>query len=125
MGRFRVAALFVPLMLLSVIFLPACGGNKPSVVKPSTTHVTQVTTPATYDLSVVITVGNRSWIPINRNSRPADDPSFVLHIVKAFEDAHPELEVIPGGWKIEKDQDALGSRNYFYGIWIDHRPKSK
>lgn len=123
-GKLRMGKFWILLLIpLAMLLFSACGAeNPPSVVSPTTTQVT-------YDLSLVITVGNHSWIPIHKYGNPGNDPSFILHILKAFEDAHPELEVVPGGWKIEKQQQTGGYANSvsatIFGIWVDHKLKDR
>jgi len=107
-----VVVLIVAALLAAIIV--GCGEGRPSVVDPQTTRVT-------YDLSVVVTVGDRSYIPINQGGRPGDTPSFILNILKAFEDENPQFEIL--NWKIEKHQGSSGAEGYIFGLWVDHRPK--
>ncbi|GEM_PF-5027613 len=73
-----------------------------------------------------MTLGNHSYVPINRSGRPADNVEFVLKTLKEFEDAHPELEIV--NKQIEKQQrSGQGSiypaSDYIFGIWVDTRPR--
>ncbi len=111
MRKKTVLVLLACLVSLGMVASVACGTG-PSVINPDTTQVR-------FDLSVVITDGNHSWIPINKDDRVGNQASLILKIIRAFEDEHPELEVT--NWKIqERVADTL-----IEGIWVDHRPKSK
>ena len=101
---------------LAALLVGCSGGNEQSVINPETTRVS-------YDMSTVTTVGNRSYIPINSGGKPSDNPSSILLILKAFEDAHPELEIVD--WKIEKQQVAHATSQKIFGIWVEHRPKER
>ncbi len=75
-----------------------------------------------YDAANVVTLGNHSYIQVNRDWRPADCPYTILKILDCFEKTHPELEVI--SWHIEKQQDSKTTSDYTFGIWVDHRPRT-
>ncbi len=113
MKKSLLFALGVAILLLALV---SCAGEKPSVVNPSTTQVA-------YDFSAVVTVGNRSFIPINKVGKPSDNPSLILNILKEFEKEHPGIEIVD--WKIEKEQDSYSASDKIFGIWVDHRPKSQ
>lgn len=80
------------------------------------------------DFSVVKTVGNHSYIPLNIQAEnvgseiPSDHVVEILNVLDAFESAHPELEII--GWSIEKNQPAHGTPGVIFGLWVNHRPKN-
>lgn len=74
-----------------------------------------------YNVSVVRTAGNYSYIPLNISGRASDHVGEILGVLNAFEKAHPELEIID--WDIEKQQNAYITGSYTYGIWVFHRPK--
>lgn len=75
-----------------------------------------------FNLNTVVTRGNFSYIPVNRGGRPSDIIVNVLELLVAFEAAHPNLEIV--AWQIEKQQsDSKFVYDYFYGIWVTHRPK--
>jgi len=102
------------MLVLTVVLVGCSGGVEQSVINPETTQVS-------YDMSTVITVGNRSYIPINSGGNPSDNPSSILLILKAFEDVHPELEIV--GWEIEKQQKARFTSAKIFGIWVEHKLK--
>lgn len=110
----RVGTLILALVIVG-LFIGCSSDESSSVINPKTTLVS-------YDLSVVITVGDRSYIPINKKGEPADNPSEILLILKAFEDIHPELEIVD--WKIESRQRTHGATPRIFGIWVDHKPKN-
>jgi hypothetical protein len=71
-----------------------------------------------YDLSVVVTKGNRSFIPINvSGAMPAH---VILDVLSVFEEIQSELEVTT--WHIEKAEPGHYGSPITYGIWADHRP---
>lgn len=73
-----------------------------------------------YNLSVVTTKGNHSYIPLNRDGLPSKYVNEILGVVSAFENAHPELEVV----SFAVDQQAVGNVcDSVYGLWLHHRPK--
>lgn len=74
----------------------------------------------TFDDSAVTTIGNHSYIPINRDGAPVNMVKDILRMKQAFESAHPELTV--DGWSIEKAQVSQGATWYVYGLWADHHP---
>lgn len=105
--------------ILILVIATGCVGNNQSGNNQSVVNTNPETTQVSYDMSLVITVGNRSYIPINEFGKPGDDPSSILFILEAFEDTHPELEVI--GWEIDKQQRAHYTSPKIFGIWVDHR----
>lgn len=72
-----------------------------------------------YDLSVVVTVGNHSYIPLNLSGPASMHTTEILGVVDAFEKAHSELVV--GGFDVESRQDEMNS--HLNGVWVHHRPK--
>lgn len=74
-----------------------------------------------YDLSVVRTQGNFSYIPINQRVQPSDMIPDILGLLDSFEKLHPDLEVV--GWDIEEMQSTYGARIGIEGIWVTHRKK--
>ncbi|MBI2041692.1 MAG: hypothetical protein HYT20_01555 [Candidatus Nealsonbacteria bacterium] len=74
-----------------------------------------------YNMSVVKTVGNYSYIPFNVDGNPSDHAVKILGALSAFEKAHPEIEIT--FWQIEKQQRAYITSSYIFGIWVTHRPK--
>ena len=112
--RKKIVLVLLGLVSLGMVVGIACRSvSAPSVINPDTTQIR-------FDLSVVITEGNHSWIPIgNLEKNVGDNPSLILKIVRAFEDAHPELETT--NWKIQQRYMVT----VIEGIWIDHRPKER
>ena len=84
-------------------------------------------------LNLTLTTGNHSYVQINiidlptrfhgRGENPHNYYALILDIINGFEKKHPELEVPPGAWKIEKQQGANNTPNKIFGLWIDHRPR--
>ena len=84
-------------------------------------------------LNFALTTGNHSYIRINNSDlskrlyQPIETPNnysaVILDVIDRFEKKHPELEVPPGAWKIEKQQGANNTPNKIFGLWIDHRPR--
>lgn len=106
--------LLFPVLILAVLVVGCGGGSKPvSAVKALPADA--------YDMSVVVTVGNHSYIPINLDGRPDQQVGVILGTLQAFESTHPNLEVT--GWQIEKEQRAYNTSDYIFGMWVDHRPK--
>ena len=108
---------FLLVLLLGMVsLLTACdGAKKPTVLQQHPATIER------YDLDVVKTTGNHSYIPFNIYGDPANHVDEILGALQAFELANPRLEVT--GWHIEKQQDAWGAAPYIYGLWIDHRPR--
>lgn len=136
---------------LSLLFVAAVGllslgcDEKPKpLLAASVIKTTQVAKPEEgdkFDLSVARTIGNGTWIPINRRylqisstmesdpenpgyykiSEPVNGhmPFVILEVIAAFEQAHPELEVYER--HIEGQQDSRGSISYCFGIYLFHR----
>lgn len=77
------------------------------------------------DFSWVITLGNHSYVPLNLMGNPAGNAQSILRVLQAFEMEHIGWQIV--NWHIEKQQAGgmrlLDSRDYVYGIWIDHEPK--
>ena len=73
-----------------------------------------------YDLSVVRTRGNHSYIPLNIKGTPANHIEEILGALQVFEKAHLEIEVT--GWNVDKQGAAYAIPPYIYGLWVDHRP---
>lgn len=114
----RILHLCLVLSLIGITLLSACEPEpKPTVLQPPPTSVER------YDLSVVRTIGNHSYMPLNIQGTPADHIDEILGALQTFEKNHPELEVV--GWWVEKHQVAFRTSNYIYGLWVDHRPKGK
>lgn len=103
----------LPILIFAALVV-GCSSSRPvSAVKALPANA--------YDMSVVVTVGNHSYIPINLDGKPNENVDVILGALKAFESANPNLEVT--GWQIEKQQLAYVTSPYTYGIWVDHHPK--
>lgn len=81
------------------------------------------------DVSVAVTVGNHTYIPLNIkgvNAVPAKHVQDILSVLAAFEKAHPELKVT--NWHIEKQRYVVAYmkiRQTIDGLWVDHEPRTK
>ncbi len=75
-----------------------------------------------FDLGVVMTVGNHSYLPINVKVRYGSIESemipTILNILDQFGKKHPDLEVT--SWSLFEDQS---DESILYGLWINHKPK--
>ena len=76
-----------------------------------------------FNMDVVTTIGNYSYIPINKDYTPPDKIVEILGVVDAFEKKHPALEV--KHWVLDDRQNGYRMHSYIYGIWVTHRPKEK
>lgn len=129
-------SVFVPLFALAL--LGACGQAKPLPAPPSAMRVPNAGergNNSKFDLSVARTVGNGTWIPINRPylqytqrfwdtiglCENADMPLQLLEVIAAFEEAHPELEVY--GRQIEWQQNSKTTSSFCFGVYLFHRPQ--
>ena len=108
----KILGLLISALVIGVMFV-GCGPAAPSVVDSQTTR-------SEYDISIAITNGNHSWIPINISGKTSENAILILDILRSFETAHPEFEIVD--WKIDsRPSDYSGAR--IYGIWVDHRPR--
>lgn len=109
-GFILLSALLVGIILL----LTACSGEKqPTALRQPPATVEQ------YDLSVVKTLGNHSYIPLNIRGESKDYIDEILGVLYEFERAHPELEIT--GWRIEERHVSYGHGAYIDGLWVDHQ----
>ncbi len=69
-----------------------------------------------------ITVGNRSYIPLNIPGKPEEINHEILIVLKTFEE---ERHVTITDWKIEKEQSATNAPEFIFGLWVDHTPSRK
>lgn len=76
----------------------------------------------TTDFSSATTIGNNTYIPINKSGSPDEFVWEILGIIQNFEKEHPDLKV--ENWKIEKNQHAYTTSAYIMGLWIQHSPKN-
>lgn len=107
------------ILLMVLVLVVGCGMNitGPSVL----VEKTSVQTEQSFNLDVVITVGNHSYIPINARQIEVLSTKLVptiLNLLDAFEKKHPNLEVT--GWDLLQSQADSSS---VYGLWVDHKPK--
>lgn len=78
--------------------------------------------PEAFNLTVAVTRGNHTYVPVNAFSYPPGFHVRLLELVEAFEQAHPELEV--SCFNVEASETNF--RNpYIHGLWLHHRPKPK
>jgi len=70
---------------------------------PSFLKSRQVEVP-TYNMNVVVTVGNHTYIPLNLfREQPSNNTTEILKVLEEFENTHPEFQVTD--WKIEEQQE--------------------
>jgi len=119
MIRLRVLSAFV----LFGLFLAACNHDLPEEESALVEeNLGDDRTQMSFDLSVAVTLGNHTYIPLNvKNAMPKDYVEVILELLDTFERAHPELEMI--SWKVEWHPSTYDLYPYIYGIWIDHRPR--
>lgn len=79
--------------------------------------------PEAFNFAVAVTRGNHTYIPVNA-IQYGPYQVRILELVAAFEQAHPEFEVLYFELK-EVKQDRSGSTTYISGLWLHHRPKPK
>jgi len=73
------------------------------------------------DTVTAVTVGNKSYIPVDSQGNLGGDSLEVLLLLGEFEDAYPELEIT--GWVVEERQDMTLMSPIIFGIWVDHKPR--
>lgn len=110
----RISVLIVAFVLGAGVI--GCGSGEPSFVTSETTEIT-------YDLSVVTTIGNKSYIPINQCGQVHDSLPRIQLVLEAFEGGHPELEVVD--WELDYVHGHFCSvpKGKTFGIWVDHKPR--
>lgn len=113
MNRTRPLVFAVFCLGLSAI---GCSNSDPKAVVVNAQNEIEV------DLSVVTTIGNHTYVPINLAGKPSEKIREILTALRVFEEDHPELEVL--SFHMEKQQDAHGIAPEIFGIWITHRPVS-
>ncbi len=108
----RIIFALVAVLVVAFVVVGCDEGPKPvSALKEGDT---------VYDMTVCVTNGNNSYIPLNFYHVRADEKAAeVLGVLTAFEKAHPDLEVV--SWQIEKQQAAKGASSKIFGIWVHHR----
>lgn len=75
-----------------------------------------------FDLTKSLTIGNTTCLYINRHVSADKMARLTMNLKRAFEKAHPELEIT--SWKIEHEQFGEGSGQFYcLGLFLDHRPR--
>ena len=117
----RIHWMFAVVMVTCVLIGGCDGspGDQAIHVKGKETEVVQETT---FDLAKVVTVDNRSWVPLNLPGDPQDHAQAILSFLKYFEQ-EKKVEIVD--WKIDKQQHAYTVHEKVFGLWIDHRPRQK
>lgn len=69
------------------------------------------------DWNNVVTVDDRSFVPLWIDGYPHDHAQVILAILQKFEAKHPEWEI--EHWEIEKQPKAI------FGLWIDHKSRGE
>lgn len=115
----KKSALALIVMFMATLIVTACTEKAPpppSVVRPQSSPET------TFDFEEAITIGNHSYLPLNMAyQNPANNIKLILSTLNAFEKKHPELKIT--GKQIEKQQDAHGTCDLIFGLWVDHEPR--
>ena len=75
-----------------------------------------------YDLSRIETIGNHTYIPINKGGTPALWRKDILALLSEFEQSRTNLRVT--NWGVEKNQAAHMTYAFVFGLWIDHEPNN-
>ncbi|MBI2637764.1 MAG: hypothetical protein HYW88_02580 [Candidatus Sungbacteria bacterium] len=104
-------------LILAIAVFAGCESSPPSAV----TEVAK--NEYTYDMKVIVTRGNRSFIPLNIYGDPAGNLDKIFGVIAAFESDNSGREIV--FWNIEKQQKAEGANSYIWGIWVEHREKEK
>ena len=115
MRKYAKVLVGMALVLFAVSFV-ACGSKGPSIIRSQS----QIIENFSYDMSVITTVGNRSYIPINIGGRPDQNVALILGVLKKFEE-EKQVEVV--SWQVDKRQVGYATSAKIFGIWIEHRPK--
>jgi hypothetical protein len=71
------------------------------------------------DFSSVVTVGNRSYLPLNLLGNASENHQTILDVLKKFED-EKKMEIT--NWKVSERQTSTTSA-FTYGLWIDHKAR--
>lgn len=116
------------LLCIFVLVTLVCGCGKPgsSETRESFVKIVKVDKRSyeAFDMSVVVSVGNHSYIPLNfwRQAGVGNDALYIMGILNAFEEAHPNLEIT--NWCLEATPHTNFIPNFFiFGIWVDHHPR--
>lgn len=116
------------IFLLAVVLLfVGIAGCEPaeiprSVVQSQSMEI-EKNTEIIFNDSNTLTVGNNSYIAINRREIPGNNPKLILEVLAKFDETHPELSV--KDWKIEAYIHDRFWDGMIFGLWIHHLPKAK
>lgn len=118
--------IFLPFLVL-LMGADNCEYKKPSAIKYPQ-KVEESRNPLVgYDMSVAITIGNHSYIPLNLYAdlygTPNEHVAKILGVIDAFEKSHPDRDTV--SWQLDKQQNSGSLPAYISGIWIDHKPRIK
>lgn len=105
-------------IVLSTLVVSVCSCDD-STPQPSVLN----TQAAPFNSAAIITIGNHSYLPINKEGQPSEMVSEILQIISSFETAHPELVV--ENWSVEKRQSAHVVTPKVYGLWINHHKRAE
>ena len=112
---------FIVIIVVVLFVVMGCEKSGPSVFDQA---VIEQTPPVEQSLSwsTVTTIGNHSYLPINKYGTPYDYRVEILQVLGEFEKQHLEFQVT--SWSVDKQQAAHGVSSYIYGLWIDHKPRN-
>jgi len=110
-------------VMLGTIGMAQLVPNPPSAIVEKQPAEMEKAVAFSFNPLVCRTVGNHSFVYINKDGNPWDNPTRILILLDVFEKAHPELEMT--NWHIEKQQGAYITPAWVSGVWIDHKPKPK
>lgn len=79
--------------------------------------------PIAINLSVIKTLGNHSYIPMNVVGCDDECAGIILVVLNQFEKAHPELDVT--SWNPVNRSSSYGTSANLSGLWVNHRPREK
>ncbi|MDI6778414.1 MAG: hypothetical protein QMD77_04470 [Patescibacteria group bacterium] len=118
-GYFQMKYRLIFLVVFTLILMLGCSDSAP---KPMSVVKTMETL-RVIDLKQVETIGNNSWIPIDKHGTPTLHRRLILQILEQFESANHHLEVI--SWTIDNKPYSYLVNPWVYGIWVHHRSKQK
>lgn len=103
------------LLVLLLLVLSGCSDTATVVQKKVEFNETSI-----IDFSSVVTVKNRSYVPLDLEGDAAENHRAILEILKEFENKK-KVEII--NWKISDQQIAHSTPSFTHGLWIDHKPR--
>ena len=103
-------------IFISLLFFTTCAKKEDSqsVVQEEPTSYGSI---KVFDFSKSITIGNISWLLIDRRGRPSDNVELILKMIDEFKKKNPNIQVVR--WQIEKTQSSETRSDRIHGIWID------